>query len=212
MGNRAIITTERKNIGIYLHWNGGRDSVEGFLGYCKLQGYRGTLSDESYGFARLVQVIGNFFGGSTCVGITTSIGSVGDNGIYIIDDNWEIVGREGIGRLFTEQKEYDFKDIILAIDERQPEHVRLGEDYLAAEQVQASELKTGDIVYERVSDSQPIQGIYVQGLWTEELSKAFGIYSNCVGEPYGLIKNKYSFEPDGKVTPQIFSGTVRRKR
>ena len=26
MGNRAVITTEKKDLGIYLHWNGGRDS------------------------------------------------------------------------------------------------------------------------------------------------------------------------------------------
>ena len=35
MGNRAVITTPDKKIGVYLHWNGGRDSVEGFLQTCK---------------------------------------------------------------------------------------------------------------------------------------------------------------------------------
>lgn len=25
MGNRAVITDKQKKIGIYLHWNGGRD-------------------------------------------------------------------------------------------------------------------------------------------------------------------------------------------
>ena len=44
MGNRAVITTkenfENNGIGIYLHWNGGRDSVEGFLEYCRRKGYR----------------------------------------------------------------------------------------------------------------------------------------------------------------------------
>lgn len=45
MGNREIITTEngwrnkKNNLGIYLHWNGGRDSIEGFLTYCKLKEY-----------------------------------------------------------------------------------------------------------------------------------------------------------------------------
>jgi hypothetical protein len=46
MGNRAVITTTRERepknsneIGIYLHWNGGRNSVEAFLTYCKLKGY-----------------------------------------------------------------------------------------------------------------------------------------------------------------------------
>ena len=30
MGNRAVITDIEKKVGIYLHWNGGRDSVEAF--------------------------------------------------------------------------------------------------------------------------------------------------------------------------------------
>ena len=33
MGNRAIITTKDCDLSLYLHWNGGRDSVEGFLAY-----------------------------------------------------------------------------------------------------------------------------------------------------------------------------------
>ena len=37
MGNRAVITTkenmDNNGIGIYLHWNGGRDSVRAFLKY-----------------------------------------------------------------------------------------------------------------------------------------------------------------------------------
>lgn len=31
MGNRAVITTRAKEIGVYLHLNGGRDSVEAFI-------------------------------------------------------------------------------------------------------------------------------------------------------------------------------------
>ena len=32
MGNRAVITTKERKIGLYLHWNGGRDTVEPVLG------------------------------------------------------------------------------------------------------------------------------------------------------------------------------------
>ena len=28
MGNRAVVTTPDKNLALYLHWNGGRDTVE----------------------------------------------------------------------------------------------------------------------------------------------------------------------------------------
>ena len=72
MGNRAVITTkenfDNNGIGIYLHWNGGYDSVSAFLKYCELKGHRSPDTD-CYGWARLCQVIGNFFGGTTSIGI-----------------------------------------------------------------------------------------------------------------------------------------------
>lgn len=62
MGNRAVITTASEtkpkyldNIGVYLHWDGGRDSVEAFLKYCKLKKYRPPEQDNC-GWARLCQV------------------------------------------------------------------------------------------------------------------------------------------------------------
>ena len=66
MGNRAVITTrenfENNGIGVYLHWNGGMDSVRAFLKYCELRNFR-SPSEDSYGWARLAQVISNFMGG-----------------------------------------------------------------------------------------------------------------------------------------------------
>ena len=89
MGNRAVITTPDKKIGVYLHWNGGRDSVEGFLRTCKKYGFRPPERDN-YGWARLCQVIANFFGPD---GLSVGIGPYeeldrnnGDNGVYIIKD------------------------------------------------------------------------------------------------------------------------------
>lgn len=73
MGNRAIIKGVGTNIGVYVHWNGGYDSVLAFTQYCKLKGYRSPESDPAYGTARLAQVIGNFFGGSCSVGIEKTI-------------------------------------------------------------------------------------------------------------------------------------------
>ncbi len=69
MGNRAIITTEKKEIGVYLHWNGGRDSVEAFLEYCKRAGHRSPDKD-CYGWARLCQVISNFLEGKQASALT----------------------------------------------------------------------------------------------------------------------------------------------
>lgn len=125
MGNRAVITTRAKEIGVYLHWNGGRDSVEAFLEYCKLKGYR-TPEEDDYGWARLCQVIGNFFGGTTYVGIGLYDNldtDNGDNGVYVIED-WKIVDR-----LFfkngKEQNEYQLSEMLAEIDYNMPEHQRL---------------------------------------------------------------------------------------
>ena len=52
MGNRAIIKGKGQNLGVYVHWNGGIDSVTAFLEYCKLKGYRSPDTD-TYGVARL---------------------------------------------------------------------------------------------------------------------------------------------------------------
>ena len=129
MGNRAVITTKEKKIGVYLHWNGGRDSVEAFLTYCKLKGYR-TPDKDDYGWARLCQVIGNWFGGECSIGIDVYDRldkDNGDNGVYIIE-NWEIVDRlyfEG-----TEQQNYSLYDFLIDINNKQPESEKLNEALL----------------------------------------------------------------------------------
>lgn len=100
MGNRAVITTAPfglDNIGIYVHWNGGPESIAAFLGAAKKLGMRSPEMDESYAMARLTQIIANYFGGSTSIGIGLVADldfDNGDNGTYLIGGDWEIVGRE----------------------------------------------------------------------------------------------------------------------
>lgn len=124
MGNRAVITTkenfENNGVGVYVHWNGGRDSVEAFLKYCELRGFRSPDTDN-YGWARLVQVIANFMGGE---GLSVGIDTVDhldcdnyDNGVYIIE-GWEIVDRKYFEG--GEQDYYPLEDMLDAIDETQP--------------------------------------------------------------------------------------------
>lgn len=95
---------------VYLHWNGGRDSITAFLNACKELGYRGGASD-SYGVARFTQTVCNFFGsGGLSCGVDTleqSDTDNGDNGVYVVDDNWEIIGREFA---CNEQNEHDVND------------------------------------------------------------------------------------------------------
>ena len=131
MGNRAVITAsksknvaESNDIGVYLHWNGGRDSVEAFLKYCELKGYRSPDTD-CYGWARLCQVIGNFFGGELSIGIDRCCCldcDNRDNGVYIIK-GWEIVGREYFEG--EEQRYHDMLEMLEEIDDKQPEGERL---------------------------------------------------------------------------------------
>lgn len=50
----CAITTRERKVGVYLRWNGGRDTVEPLFRYCELQSYRPPSGDE-YGWARLCQ-------------------------------------------------------------------------------------------------------------------------------------------------------------
>lgn len=139
MGNRAVITTPDKKMGVYLHWNGGRDSVEAFLHYCELHGFRSPDRDP-YGWARLCQVIGNFFGGglSVGVGLYDQLDTDNwDNGVYIIE-GWRIVGREF--NRHAEQSSYDHTVMLHDIDDSQPEGMRLGR-YIDAVEVPVSEVE-----------------------------------------------------------------------
>lgn len=132
MGNRAVITRGIKNedgtwgydpkgIGVYLHWNGGRDSVTGFLKFCEKMGFRSVNDDESYFWARFCQVIANYFGGD---GLSVGIGIVDqldcdnyDNGLYLIDE-FEIVGRKFFNGY--EQDGYTLESMLADIAASQP--------------------------------------------------------------------------------------------
>lgn len=181
MGNRAVITTredfENNGIGIYLHWNGGRDSVEAFLKYCELKGYRRPDKDN-YGWARLCQVIGNFFGGANSVGIDV-VSKLDcdnwDNGVYIIE-GWKIVGREHFeGR---EQMNYKLEEMLIDIDKAMPKDEQLGE-YLTAKEIPASEVKIGDTVLLMDYNGKVLKQ-KVMGFGTEDWVNGF----NARGVPY----------------------------
>lgn len=161
MGNRAVITASKalsvkdsSELGVYVHWNGGRDSVEAFLEYCKLQGFRSPDTD-CYGYARLVQVIANYFGaGGLSVGIDKCCNldcDNWDNGVYIVE-NWNIVDRKYFdGR---EQQEYNLLEMMIDIDECQPKNMQLGKNFLTAPVVPVGELKPGNIVFVRQHDGR----------------------------------------------------------
>jgi hypothetical protein len=120
MGNRAVISFKYNGLpkkyspSIYLHWNGGRDSIESFLEAHKKAEFR----NHDYGIARLIQLITNWFDGglSVGVGVYCQLDTDNyDNGVYwVCPDTFKIVDREFQRR--SEQKEYDIeafsKDIL----------------------------------------------------------------------------------------------------
>jgi len=104
MGNRAtvIFTDEsEKEISpaVYLHWNGGAESIYGFMNEMDRRNIRRT--DLSYECARFIGIVTDFFDkdglGSTSIGVVSYPGKSidaktlrkvctdhGDNGFYII--------------------------------------------------------------------------------------------------------------------------------
>lgn len=94
MGNRAVIQIKDSELGIYLHWNGGVESVLAFLEAAKQLDVRDPINDDAYCLARLTQIIGNFFGGTTSLGIgLAKYLDNSDNGTYVIGKDFEIVRR-----------------------------------------------------------------------------------------------------------------------
>lgn len=174
MSNSAIVKPINSTMGVYLHWNGGTDSVKAFLKYCEMKDYRdfeGKYSD-GYGIARFCQVAGNYFGGNCDIGLVSNVSETEDyasgldNGIYIVD-GWKIVNR--IGRT-TRSEGYDLIKMLCDIDDAQPKSERLTKDYITAKEVDASELKIGDkIYYQNNLDGkislQTIVGFGAKGKW-----------------------------------------------
>ncbi len=131
MGNRAVITTRKdldeNGLGLYMHWNGGYDSVRPILDYCRIRGFRAPDEDD-YGYARLAQIVCNFMGGD---GYSVGVGRLdrldmnnGDNGTYVLE-GWRVVER--LHYSGEEQNEYDYDKFIMNLDECQPESQKIGD-------------------------------------------------------------------------------------
>ena len=104
MGNRAVITASTstvEGVGIYLHWNGGPESVLAFLDIARERGYRDPGRDDQYAMARLCALICEFFGpGDSSIGIGPLEQldcNNHDNGVYVIGEGWNVIDRWGAG-------------------------------------------------------------------------------------------------------------------
>jgi hypothetical protein len=110
---RGFVEANPHRVGVYLHWNGGNASITAFCEACKRLKFRGPASDE-YGVARFVQVVANFFGNG---GLSVGVGTLEhldcdnyDNGVYVVNDTWEIIGRQY--RRSGEQNDYDVEELV----------------------------------------------------------------------------------------------------
>jgi len=116
MGCRCVIVskdTDREHVnqmlGIYLHSHGDEETVKGLLEEVKSKAPRDVISDPSYGWARTCQIIANVLTSEALnsqyetahdhayeLGIGIDIVSRldchnYDNGVYYIDENFDIV-------------------------------------------------------------------------------------------------------------------------
>lgn len=103
MGNRCVITNKEKTRAIYQHWNGGRDSIEPLLRVAKLLGG---------GFDKLSEISFKVFEGEE-MSYEEADTDNGDNGVYIVNDDLEIIGREY--QRYPEQREHDPLEMVLFI-------------------------------------------------------------------------------------------------
>lgn len=107
MGNRCVITNKEKTRAIYQHWNGGRDSIEPLLKVAKLLGG---------GFDKLCEISSKVFDGEEISYKEADNDDLDclDNGVYIINEDLEIIGREGL-RDEREQRAHNLLDMVLFI-------------------------------------------------------------------------------------------------
>lgn len=103
MGNRALIVTEKQDVGVYLHWHGSPQEVRALLAYCACMGYRPPERDD-YGWAQFIKTAANFIDNGrrsegTGIGVVCSregraFTPPEDNGMYVIR-GWRVIHREG---------------------------------------------------------------------------------------------------------------------
>lgn len=142
MGNSAVIVKQGSSEGVYLHWNGGRDSVEPIVWYA-----HNFITDEEE-----LQAIYNV---CKWCGLNPYRGKMelqdcdnGDNGVYIVEDG-KIIGR--VYNHGEEQDNYDFNEFVCSLNEEMPGYYRVDKNfllqYLASKEVNRKDVKDGDYLY-----------------------------------------------------------------
>ena len=122
----GFVAANPNRVGVYLHWNGGYDSVKPFCMACKRLCFRGAVTDD-YGVACFTQLVRNFHG---IDGLSVGVNTLEhldtnnyDNGVFVVDDEWNIIGREFARGEQTNTEEFygDFADRLVKMMEKMEE-------------------------------------------------------------------------------------------
>ena len=119
MGNRAwVVLTDGKECGpaVYLHWNGGADSVYAFI--AEMENRKIRTGDVQYATARFIQLVGEFFDGDDIGTLSLGVSNLPDgfgpdadkvgwlsedeNGLYIVQ--WPVIGGVKVRRFFYDKE------------------------------------------------------------------------------------------------------------
>ena len=120
MGNRAVIAGDRggepsAKLGIYLHWNGGRDTVGPVLAFARDVEVRW---DES-GIETIAALFQSIVERGEVLHIHQLDYDNGDNGTYVVDYDLEIVGREFFREEEEEQNFHSYEGVYFAAADSQ---------------------------------------------------------------------------------------------
>ena len=115
--NNSLI--KDKSPSVYLHWNGGRDSVEGFLTVVKkLYGGSSSCLDAKERAVLFYSVVHRAGMG----GVSTEVSTFkevdadnGDNGTYWVDESFQIIDREY--QRYPEQQNHPLDEFVNAVIE-----------------------------------------------------------------------------------------------
>ena len=119
MGDRCVITTQDvtkenqdKKLGLYLHWYGPRKEVEKILSKCKKRNIRSPEDDYDYFWARFCQIAAEHCGKDDSTGVGINLVSNldvnnYDNGVYYIDNDFNIVRQTDGSELLIKKEEQD---------------------------------------------------------------------------------------------------------
>lgn len=113
MGNRCVIVNHTRTKAIYQHWNGGRDSIEPLLKVAKEQYEQNKVGFDFEPFNAILEASKRVFDGKVLDLNSFKSFDVGDNGVYIVDDKFKIVGRENFNG--EEQDYYNPKRMELIV-------------------------------------------------------------------------------------------------